>query len=132
MLIDDTVPEFLNSRRRPVPQITSGVSHAKKLTKADARLTSVMAAVDAERTIRAFQPRPIAWVDTANGPLRIHRARPSQIFGTPGQITLLGTQIIASFDPGSIELLAIQPPGKPTIDAAAWMNGRRGESLTFE
>jgi methionyl-tRNA formyltransferase len=132
VLIDNTVPEFLNGRRHPVPQIASGVSHAKKLTKAEAQLTSGMAAVDAERVIRSFQPRPIAWIDTANGPLRVHRARPSQIFGTPGQVALLGTQVIASFDPGSIELLVIQPPGKPTIEAAAWMNGRRGESLTFK
>lgn len=131
VLIDDTMPEYLNGRRRPVPQIESGVSLAKKLTKAEAQLTTSMNAMEAERIVRAFQPRPVAWLETPGGPLRIHRACPSNVPGLPGEISLIDTSVIASFDHGSIELLVVQPPGKPQLGATAWMNGRRRETTTF-
>jgi methionyl-tRNA formyltransferase len=131
VLIDDTMPEYLNGRRRPVPQIDSGVSLARKLTKAEAQLTTSMNAIDAERIVRAFQPRPVAWLETPDGALRIHRARPSNVPGLPGEISLIGASVIASFDHGSIELLVVQPPGKPRLAATAWMNGRRRETTTF-
>ena len=131
VLIDDTMPEYLNGRRRPVPQIDSGVSLARKLTKAEAQLTTSMNATDVERIVRAFQPRPVAWLETPDGALRIHRARPSNVPGLPGEISLIGASVIASFDHGSIELLVVQPPGKPRLAATAWMNGRRRETTTF-
>jgi methionyl-tRNA formyltransferase len=130
-LIDDTMPEYLNGRRRPVPQIESGASHARKLTKAEARLTAAMTAIEAEQMVRAFQPRPIAWLETPDGSLRVHRARPSSVPGLPGEVSFKDSKVIASFDHGSIELLIVQPPGKPQIDARAWMNGRRRETTTF-
>lgn len=130
-LIDDTLPEYLMGRRRPVPQIESGVSHARKLTKAEARLTDSMTAAEAERLVRAFDPRPTAWVETQDGPLRIHKACPTSTPGLPGEISLIESKVIASFSRGSIELLVVQPPGKPRIDASAWMNGRRRETTTF-
>ena len=131
-LIDGTVPEYLNGRRTPVPQIESGASHATKLTKAEARLTPSMKALEAERLIRAFQPRPTAWMATPAGALRIHRAIESHVPGEPGEISLVETKVIAAFDRGSIELLVVQPPGKPRIDARSWMNGRRAETTTFQ
>ena len=130
-LIDDTMPEYLNGRRRPVPQIESGVSHARKLTKAEARITAAMTAIEAEQIIRAFQPRPVAWLETPDGTLRVHSARPSNVPGLPGEVSFNDSQVIASFDHGSIELLVVQPPGKSQIDARAWMNGRRQETTTF-
>jgi methionyl-tRNA formyltransferase len=131
LLVDDTMPEFLNGRRRPVPQIESGVSHARKLTKAEARLTASISAIEAEQMVRAFQPRPVAWLETPDGRIRVHRARPSNVPGLPGEVSFNDSRVIASFDHGSIELLVVQPPGKPQIDATAWMNGRRQETTTF-
>ncbi len=131
MLIDDTMPEYLNGQRRPVPQIESGVSLARKLTKAEAQLTASMNAVDAERIVRAFQPRPVAWLETPDGALRIHNARPSNVPGLPGEISLIDSSVIASFEHGSIELLVVQPAGRPRLAATAWMNGRRRETTTF-
>jgi methionyl-tRNA formyltransferase len=131
-LIDDTLPEYLNMRRRPVPQIASGVSQAKMLTKAEARLTPDVDAAVAERLVRAFQPRPASWIESSAGTIRIHKARPSDPIGEPGQITLAGTRVVAYFNHGSIELVTVQPQGKPKIDAVAWMHGRRGEVVTFE
>jgi methionyl-tRNA formyltransferase len=130
-LVDGTMTEYLNGGRRPVPQIASGVSHAKRLTKAEARLSSSVGASAAERRIRAFHPKPVAWVETAEGPLRIHAASPTESGIEPGTITLVGTRVVAGFAEGTIELDVVQPPGKSTLDAAAWMHGRRGQAVTF-
>lgn len=130
-LIDDTLPEYLNRRRRPVPQIAPGASTARMLSKSEARLTPDVDAKGAERLVRAFYPRPVAWIESSSGVLRIHAARPSELIGEPGQIALSGTRVIAYFNRGSIELVSVQPPGKPRIDATAWMHGRRGEAVSF-
>jgi methionyl-tRNA formyltransferase len=70
-------------------------------------------------------------METPDGALRIHKARPSHVPGEPGDVSLVGTEVIASFDHGSIELVVVQAPGKPRVDARSWMNGRRAETTTF-
>jgi len=131
-LVDGTMPEYLNGRSSPVSQIASGVSHAERLTKIGAQLTLGVDAAKAERRVRAFQPRPCAWVETAEGPLRIHAVSTTDIEIDPGTITLVGTRIVAGFANGALELLVVQPPGKPKLSASAWMHGRRGEPIRFK
>ncbi|MEN8040295.1 MAG: methionyl-tRNA formyltransferase [Actinomycetota bacterium] len=130
-LIDGSAPEYLNNRRRPVPQIASGVRVAKRLTKEEARLLPAHPAGEAERMIRAFHPRPIAWMETSAGALRVHRAVPTDNLAEPGQIIQLGTRVIAGFTDGSVEFLSVQPADRTKVAALAWINGLRGESVTF-
>jgi methionyl-tRNA formyltransferase len=130
-LVDRAIPEYLNDRRRPVPQLTTGGSHAAKLTKDAARLRPSWDPLQAERAIRGFAPRPGAWVRTTAGDMKIHRAQVTSDHVDAGVIELLGNEVIAGFSEGSIELLTVQPPGKGAQDARAWMNGRRGEPLSF-
>lgn len=131
-LIDGAVPEYLNNRRRPVPQITSGVTVARRLTKAEAQLASSMTAQEAERAIRAYQPRPVVWLDTPPGALRVHKAAPTEAAASPGEIALDGGRVTAGFLEGALELRVVQPAGKPRLDAKAWMHGLRGEPVPFE
>lgn len=131
-LIDSTVPEYLNGRRRPVPQITSGVSQAKRLTKEEARLTVDLAPATARRRIRAFHPRPVTWLETPEGVLRIHEATQSDMKCLPGHVETTAGAVIAGFTGGAIELTTVQPSGKQPIDAQSWMHGRRGLPTTFE
>jgi methionyl-tRNA formyltransferase len=130
-LVDRAAPEYLNSQRRPVPQLTTGGSHAAKLTKDAARLRPSWDASRAERSIRAFAPRPGAWMRTPAGDMKVQRAQPSDEDTAEGVIANVGGAVIAGFSEGTIELLVVQPPGKAALDARAWMNGRRGEPLAF-
>jgi methionyl-tRNA formyltransferase len=130
-LVDRAGPEYLNSRRRPVPQLTTGGSHAAKLTKDAARLRPSWDALQAERSIRAFSPRPGAWLHTPVGDVKILRAKPTDEHAAEGMVTKVAGAVLAGFRGGAVELRVIQPPGKPALDARAWMNGRRGEPLTF-
>lgn len=131
-MIDGAVPEYLNNRRRPVPQIASGVTQARRLTKAEAQLVSSMPAQEAERAVRAYQPRPVAWLNTSRGALRIHRAAEATDVGSRGEVASDDGRIIAGFTDGALELGVVQPAGKPRLDARSWMHGIKGETVLFE
>ena len=132
VLVDDTLPGYLSGSRNPVPQISAGVSHAAKLSKADAQITLAMSVVDAHRIARAFTPRPGAWVATEQGSLRILGSRiskgPAQELGVIGPV---GDQVLLGCLDGSLELTTVQPEGKQSMPASAWMNGRRGEPASL-
>jgi len=130
-LVDRASPQYLNNRRRPVPQLTTGGSHAAKLTKNAARLDPSWDPSQAERSIRAFEPRPGAWIQTAAGAIKVHKARPSDDNTDVGMVSVVGGAVLAGFSGGAIELLRVQPPGKGTVEARSWMNGRRAEPLSF-
>ncbi|MEN8239074.1 MAG: methionyl-tRNA formyltransferase [Actinomycetota bacterium] len=130
-LVDRATPEYLNDRRRPVPQLSTGASRAAKLTKDSARLRPSWDPSQAERSIRAFTPRPGAWIHTAVGDVKVHRAQPSTDEMDEGMIAVIGGNVLAGFSGGALELLVVQPPGKESQDARDWMNGRRGEPLAF-
>ncbi len=130
-LVDQTLPDYVNGRRRPVPQLATGGTHAAKLSKDEARLTSKWNVAHAERAVRAFAPRPGAWIRTADGDMKIHEARIAAIPTTPAQIEVANGVVSAGFRDGSLELLTVQAPGKSRQEATAWMNGRRGMPLAF-
>ena len=130
-LVDSAIPEYLNNRRRPVPQLTSGGSHAAKLTKDAARLLPSWTALHAERAIRAFAPRPGAWIHSESVDIKVHKAKVGTSGSEPGLIEILDGRVIAGFSDGSLELEMVQPSGKTSQGAQAWMNGRRGEPLSF-
>ena len=56
------------------PQPQSGVTHAAKIAKSEARIDWSQDAVSIERQIRAFNPWPIAETELAGERLRIHSA----------------------------------------------------------
>jgi methionyl-tRNA formyltransferase len=101
------------------------------LTKNAARLDPSWDPSQAERSIRAFEPRPGAWIQTPAGAIKVHKARRSEHSADVGLVSVIGDAVLAGFSGGALELLSVQPPGKGTVDARAWMNGRRAEPLLF-
>lgn len=130
-LVDATVPEYLVGRRRPVPQIDASPTHASPLSKAEAMLAPDFTARVAERHVRAFHPRPMAWLSTPDGPLRVHRAALVGEGWEYGRIVPGPGGPVAGFVDGGLRLTRVQPPGKSAMDGEAWMNGRRGEPQAF-
>jgi methionyl-tRNA formyltransferase len=130
VLVDDTLPGYLSGSRSPVPQIAVGASHAAKLSKAEAQIMPEMASEDVHRMVRAFTPRPGAWVATDSGSIRIlgsvlqpHVGHEAGVIGSNGSDVVLGC-----ID-GGLVLTVLQPEGKQPMSAHAWLNGRRGESV---
>ena len=131
-LVDTALPDYLSGRRRPVPQIETDTSHARKLTKSEAQLDPSWPAQRAERSVRAFHPRPTAWLATRDGVVRVLAAQPTDVEVAAGTVQMLTDAVVAGFAEGAIRLVRVQPEGKQPMDARAWMHGRRGEPAHFD
>ncbi|KAA3603357.1 methionyl-tRNA formyltransferase [Stenotrophomonas maltophilia] len=110
------------------PQPEQGVTYAHKLDKAEARLDWAQDADALARTVRAFNPWPIAEATLAGERVRIHGAVALDV--AHGQAP--GTVLAASRDgidiacgQGVLRLRTLQREGGKAITAADYLNARR-------
>jgi methionyl-tRNA formyltransferase len=104
------------------PQPDAGVTYAHKIDKAEARIDWAQPARHLDRLVRAMQPSPGAWFDSAGQRVKLIAAEPADGAGTPG--TLLADTLVAA-GAGALRLLTVQPEGKPRMAAEDWLRGRR-------
>ncbi|MCS4278216.1 methionyl-tRNA formyltransferase [Stenotrophomonas rhizophila] len=110
------------------PQPEAGVTYAHKLDKAEARLDWSGDAQALARTVRAFNPWPIAEATLAGERVRIHGA----IALEDNQGKAPGTLLAASREgidiacgQGALRLRVLQREGGKAITAADYLNARR-------
>jgi methionyl-tRNA formyltransferase len=109
----------------PLPgtvQPEAGVTYAHKIDKAEARIDWSLPALQLDRLVRAMQPSPGAWFDSAGQRVKLIAAEPGPGAGPPG--TLLSGSSVATGD-GALTLVTVQPEGRPRMPAADWLRGRR-------
>jgi methionyl-tRNA formyltransferase len=122
-MLDRSVGPWIRGQLEPRPQPEAGATMTSPLRREDGRLDPGKSALELERQVRAYQPWPGAFVDTALGRLVIWSAVPE------GQGPERGT-----FDPrglgvGDGERLAIreiQPAGGKRMRWADFVRGRPG------
>ncbi|WP_439449403.1 methionyl-tRNA formyltransferase [Stenotrophomonas sp. ATs4] len=121
---------LLRAGIKPVarPQPEQGVTYAHKLDKTEARLDWSQDAGALARTVRAFNPWPIAEATLAGERVRIHGA--VALDEAHGQAP--GTVLAASRDgidiacgQGALRLRVLQREGGKAITAADYLNARR-------
>ena len=105
----------------PVPQPEAGVTYAKKIDKAEARVDWKRPAVEIDRLIRALSPFPGAWSEIGGERLKFLDSRLSEGKGQPGEILLPGPRIACGT--GAIELLRVQRAGRAAVTAAEFLRG---------
>ncbi len=110
------------------PQPEQGVTYAHKLDKAEARLDWALDAGALARTVRAFNPWPIAEATLAGERVRIHGA----VALDEAHDQAPGTVLAASRDgidiacgQGALRLRVLQREGGKAITAADYLNARR-------
>jgi methionyl-tRNA formyltransferase len=130
-LLAETLPEYLAGKITPQPQNDRAASLAPKIQKAEAALSTTSDAVRLLRTIRAFTPRPGAWIEVEGKRLRIIAAAPARAtVVAPGRLEAVGSRLLLGAADEPIELLTVQPEGKAAMTGIAWSNGRRGRPAT--
>lgn len=79
--------------------------------------------------IRGLSPYPAAWLDTPNGPVKVYEAKPYE--ETPIQthpyFFIHDNALLYSCNNGFLELLKIQPAGKPAMSARDFINGQKNK-----
>ncbi len=117
-LIVETLPELANIE--PEPQPEDGVTYAKKIDKAEARIDWNRPAEDVDRLIRGLSPFPGAWTTLDGRRLKLLRSRVSERTGPAG--TALDGLTIACGQ-GAIDVLEAQIEGRGRQSTADFLNG---------
>ena len=121
---------LLRAGLKPIaqPQPEQGVTYAHKLDKAEARLDWSQDAQVLERTVRAFNPWPIAEAQLAGERVRIHGAvaLADNQGKAPGTLLAAGRDgIDVACGHGALRLRVLQREGGKAITAADYLNARR-------
>ena len=109
------------------PQPEAGVSYARKLAKAEARIDWSLDAALLARRVRAFNPWPVAWCDIGGERTRVWSARALSYAGSapPGTVmhaSASGIQVATGR--GLLVLLELQRPGGRPVSAAEYLKAR--------
>ena len=122
-LLDRTLGPWIRSEIEPRPQPDEGATLTHPLRRAEGRLDPTRHAVDLWRQVRAYQPWPGSFVDTAVGRLVILRSSvgppsdaPAGVFGPLG---------LAAAD-RQLLLHEVQPAGGKAMPWDAFLRGRPG------
>lgn len=107
------------------PQSEDGVTYAKKIKSAEARIDWSRPAAEVDRHIRGLSPLPGAWFEAPSekGPVRVKAllSRVEAASGSPG--TALDETLLIACGEGSIRLLKAQREGKGVQDAQTFTRG---------
>jgi methionyl-tRNA formyltransferase len=105
-----------------VPQPTEGVTYARKIEKAEARLDFGAGAAAVERQIRAFAPSPGAFFELEGERYRVLAGDVVAGDGDPGVV--IDDVLTIACGSGAIRPGLVQRAGRPAMDTAALLRGR--------
>jgi methionyl-tRNA formyltransferase len=118
------------------PQSTEGVTYAKKIDKAEARIDWTRPAAEIDCAIRGLSPFPGAWFELPSdkGPVRVKALESvlvADASGSPGEI--LDDALLVASSSGAVRLTRLQREGRKPQTAAEFLNGSpvpKGTRLT--
>ena len=105
-----TLLEWLRRASPPEPQPERGVTYAKKVDKAEARIDWSQPAEVIERHVRAFNPTPGAWFEVNGERVKLLAADVVEGSGTPGEV--LDDALTIACGGGAIVARTVQRAGR--------------------
>jgi methionyl-tRNA formyltransferase len=124
-LLVDTLPAIEAGMAVETPQSAEGVTYARKITPAEARIDWTAPAEDVDRRIRGLSPFPGAWFEapSSRGPVRVKAlmSRVEDETGAPG--TALDDGLLIACGEGAVRLLELQREGKGRQPADVFLRG---------
>jgi methionyl-tRNA formyltransferase len=124
-VLSASLPAWLNGELLPLPQEESGMTLTRPLLRSDGRLDPSRSADELARQVRAYQPWPGTYFETADGRIVIWRARARGGDANVGQI--VEGPAIGTGD-GLLDLLEVQPAGGRRMTGEELVRGRPGLS----
>lgn len=126
---------YARGTRVPIEQDHAAATFTREWTTDDARIDWSRPAVEIERLIRAADPWPVAWTTIDGERFRVTAASvvvASDVDNSPGEIVVVGGDVMTQTGQGMLRLVRVQPAGKKEMNAADWWRGRRGGAVTFQ
>jgi methionyl-tRNA formyltransferase len=123
--INDSLSKIVKRQTNAIKQDNSKVTHAKKISKQDAKIDWSQSAIRLERKIRAFNPFPIAHTVINNINVRIWEAEIKRSSEDLVVGTLLNNKTGISIMTGKdvLTITRLQLPGKRPMSAIDFLNG---------
>ncbi len=120
-LIVQTLDALEAGTLKPQPQPDAGVTYAKKIEPADARIDWRNTAAATACQVRAFAPRPGAWFELDGTRIKVLAANAVAGVGAPG--TVLDDRLSVACGEGVLQLLELQREGRRALDREAFLRG---------
>ena len=105
----------------PVAQAETGVTHAPKIDKAEARIDFAAAADQVERQVRAFNPAPGAFFTLGDERVRVLAADVVAGSGAPGEV--LDAALTIACGSGAIRPVQVQRAGRGVMTPGELLRG---------
>lgn len=131
-ILRDHLEDYIHGKLQPARQMTTGATAAPRLTTAEAALDVWLSPTEFARSVRAFNPRPGAWIRAQGQRFKILEVGPATPAVAVGHVEIVSGRAILGLAGGSVELVELQPAGKGALAGRAWANGRRGEGLVLD
>ena len=130
-LLAQTLPLWLKGEIEATPQDDAQATLTRTLAKEDGLLDWTLPAHELARRVRALQPWPGTYTYWGDRLLKIVRARPiaQDTPGKPGTVSVLAGEdkaLAVQTGQGALQLLQLQPAGKPPMEAQALLAGNPG------
>lgn len=133
-LIVETLERLASAALEAVPQPQQGATYASKISKDEARIDWSQPAEQIARSVRAFNPWPVAWTTLDGERVRIVQARPWSV-GSPapcGTVHEIGADgLSVATGQGQLLLQRIQFSGGRSISATEARQGRSLDGRLF-
>ncbi|MDQ0467960.1 methionyl-tRNA formyltransferase [Labrys wisconsinensis] len=118
-----------------VPQAEAGVTYARKIDKAEARIDWSQPAAAVHNQIRGLSPFPGAWfeADWGQGPQRVKALRSTLAEGAGAPGTVLDEALAVACGEGAVRLIEVQRAGKAPMKVPEFLKGAglgRGATLS--
>ena len=129
------IEQLQNKTVQKVPQDTSKVTFAPKITKEEMKINWKDSSFKIHNLIRSISPAPGAWTflsinSSDKKRVKILRSEISDLQGKPGEVLSLDPLIIGTGE-NSIKILTLQPEGKKNMTSSEWLRGFQKKSFTF-
>ena len=107
------------------PQPAEGITYARKITPAEARIDWTRPAVEVDRQIRGLSPFPGAWFEAPSpkGPVRVKALLSSVAEGVGAPGARLADELTIACGSGAVRLLQVQREGRAAQDAQTFLRG---------
>jgi methionyl-tRNA formyltransferase len=110
---------------RETPQVAEGVTYARKINPAEARIDWSRPAAEVDPKIRGLSPFPGAWFEAPSdkGPVRVKALLSRREEGEGPFGTLLDDHLLIACGSGAVRLLQVQREGRQAQDAETFLRG---------
>lgn len=124
-LLEASLGPWIRGELVPRPQPEDGATLTRPLRRDDGLLDAAQPAIHLERQVRAYQPWPGAFLETAAGRLIVLEASVDRApADQAGRLAVIGDLRLATAD-GWLVLDRVQPAGGRPMDGPSWARGRR-------